>query len=681
MNTHTFLTHSYPLPQLKDLLISQTDWHPYPPASNREAWASVAVEQRQDILTLGQEALETPWPNLPATLYLRFARDGDRAAFEAPYFLRRRLLAHLVLAECVEGQGRFLDPIADAVWSISEESSWCLPTHITAQKAGSGLPDTAEPIVDLFAAETSALLAWVHYLLADQLAQVSPLLPLRMEAEIQTRILTPALEREDFWWMGFTERGVNNWNPWINANWLVSVLLIEADEARRSASVAKIMRSLDRFVMPYPDDGGCDEGPSYWTRAGASLYDCLELLYSASGGEINVYNNPKIQNIGRFVYRAHIAGDYYVNFADAPAIVSPDASLVNGFGQRIRDDAMRAMGAWLGERSKESPRPRDHGHDLTRVLRSITFSQPRDGENIGNLGVWGCSATPNTQIPDFSPPSRPVFRGEMGSDAVELRSREERGYLSAPLLRDVYLPDTQFFAARDQAGRTAGLYLAAKGGHNAESHNHNDVGHFIVYHNGKPLIIDVGVETYTRKTFSPQRYEIWTMQSAYHSLPTIEGIMQAPGKEFAACAVTYRADDESAAFNLDLAQAYPPQAQLLSWKRSVVLQRGQLVNLTDSYELKQAPSSLMLSLMTPCHVELSTPGSILLGEATLANSSLSASGEIAYHPGDFTISLEEISITDNRLGSTWGQQVNRIIFTAINPGRKGQWTIQIRGRE
>ena len=639
MNTNTFLTRSYPLPQLKNLLISRPDWHPYLPASSREAWASVPVEQRQDILTLGQEALETPWPNLPATLYLRFVRDGDRAAFEAPYFLRRRLLAHLVLAECVEGQGRFLDPIADAAWSISEESSWCLPAHIAAQKAGSGLPDTAEPIVDLFAAETSALLAWTHYLLADQLAQVSPLLPPRIEAEIQTRILTPALEREDFWWMGFSEREVNNWNPWINANWMVSVLLIEADEARRIDSVAKIMRSLDRFITPYPEDGGCDEGPSYWTRAGASLYDCLELLYSASGGKINVYNNPKIQNIGRFVYRAHIAGDYYVNFADAPAIVSPDASLVYGFGQRIQDDVMTAMGAWLGERSKESPRPRDHGHDLTRVLRNITFFHP--GSSDGGGSGRGCS----------------------------------------PLLSDVYLPDTQFFAARDQAGRTAGLYLAAKGGHNAESHNHNDLGHFIVYHNGKPLIIDVGVETYTRKTFSPQRYEIWTMQSAYHSLPTIDGIMQAPGKEFAAREVTYRADDESAAFNLDLAHAYPSQAQLLSWKRSVILQRGQMVILTDSYELKQAPSSLMLSLMTPCHVELSTPGRILLSEAALANGRPSASGEIAYNPGDFSISIEEIPITDNRLGSTWGQQVKRIIFTAVNPSWKGQWTIQILGRE
>src|SRR5437868_14155296 len=72
-------------------------------------------------------------------------------------------------------------------------------------------------------------------------------------------------------------------------------------------------------------------------------------------------------------------------------------------------------------------------------------------------------------------------------------------------------------AARSVPNSAQGLYVAAWGGHNAQSHNHNDVGNFIVYGDGKPVLIDVGVETYSAKTFSPQRYEIWTMQSAYQT--------------------------------------------------------------------------------------------------------------------------------------------------------------------
>ncbi|MFN2155857.1 MAG: heparinase II/III family protein, partial [Anaerolineae bacterium] len=123
-------------------------------------------------------------------------------------------------------------------------------------------------------------------------------------------------------------------------------------------------------------------------------------------------------------------------------------------------------------------------------------------------------------------------------------------------------------------------------GHNAESHNHNDVGNFIVYVDGKPLVVDAGVETYSRKTFSPQRYEIWTMQSAYHSLlPTVDGIMQAPGGEFAARSVEYAADDDGAQFSLDIAGAYPQEAGIKTWARTIDFQRGEQVEIVDLYEL------------------------------------------------------------------------------------------------
>ena len=41
-----------------------------------------------------------------------------------------------------------------------------------------------------------------------------------------------------------------------------------------------------------------------------------------------------------------------------------------------------------------------------------------------------------------------------------------------------------------------------------------------------PVIIDAGVGTYTRQTFSSERYTIWTMQSNYHNLPMINGFLK-----------------------------------------------------------------------------------------------------------------------------------------------------------
>ncbi len=79
--------------------------------------------------------------------------------------------------------------------------------------------------------------------------------------------------------MGLSGETVNNWNPWICSNWLVSALLMERDALRLRSAAYKILQCLDNFLNGYAEDGGCDEGPSYWGRAGASLFDCLDLLH------------------------------------------------------------------------------------------------------------------------------------------------------------------------------------------------------------------------------------------------------------------------------------------------------------------------------------------------------------------------------------------------------------------
>jgi hypothetical protein len=89
--------------------------------------------------------------------------------------------------------------------------------------------------------------------------------------------------------------------------------------------------------------------------------------------------------------------------------------------------------------------------------------------------------------------------------------------------------------ARDNAG----LFLATHGGHNDESHNHNDVGDFIIYYKGKPMIIDAGRGNYTARTFSKQRYELWFTQSQHHNLPMINGIGQKDGRSFEAHDVVF----------------------------------------------------------------------------------------------------------------------------------------------
>jgi hypothetical protein len=603
--------------RLANLLLPLDRYHPFPTAAERAPWQALPQETRAALIAAGEEHLGAEWPALPATLYMEFARTGNRSHYEGPHFARRNMLAALVLAECAEGEGRFLDDIANGIWAICEESSWVIPAH---NQSGDALADVQDPWVDLFASDTATALTYTHYLLRPQLDAVSPLLSRCIRDEVEARLLDPFLSRDDMWWMGRGERQhLNNWSPWCASNCLVASLLLAADAGRRVEAVAKAIDIVDRWLATYHDDGGCDEGPSYWGVAGGALFDCLELLYSATEGQIDVYDQHLIQQIGRYIYRAHISGGYYVDFADCPAKVHIDGGLVYRYGRRIGDPSMAALGAWAHQQRGGGPQRR------ARLLRALPALFEAHG---------------------IEEPAQP------------------------PYPREAWLDGIQVMAAREQGSSDRGFYLAAKGGHNAESHNHNDVGQFIVYYNGEPVLIDAGVGTYTRQTFSAQRYEIWTMQSAYHNLPTVKGVQQGVGREFAARGVTCHLEDAAAELSLELAGAYPAEAGISSWRRTCRLRRGEDpgVEITEEFLLGM-PSPVTLSLLTPCPPEQTEEGQIALpaGDQRLLLS----------FDRPLMAEIERIALDDDRLRGLWGESLYRILLAPEQPVEEGLWVVQV----
>jgi hypothetical protein len=190
------------------------------------------------------------------------------------------------------------------------------------------------------------------------------------------------------------------------------------------------------------------------------------------------------------------------------------------------------------------------------------------------------------------------------------------------------------------------------------------------------VIIDVGVETYTAKTFSEDRYSIWTMQSAYHNLPTINGVMPKDGREYQASDVKFVADDRSARFSLDIARAYPPDAKVKSWIRRITLDRGKDVVISDRYELEQIVKPFTLSLMTSCVPSLGKDGVVSLrsggGEKKGRSISLLYDGE------KFSVAIEPIKIEDTRLRSSWGEQIYRIVLTSKVKAITDEYTLAFR---
>ena len=628
------LSRTYTEAFLESKLVGPGGWHPYPRAGERGPWEAVPGDIREAFTTKAEAEKKAGWKALLATTFLDFKRNGNRSRFEADSFGRRAKLLHLVLAECMEGKGRFVDEIADGVWLICEESFWGVPAHMGAQRAGVGLPDVTEPIIELFGALTAELMAWTHYLVGEQLETVSPLINKRIRLETERRILGPARERDNFSWMGLDGRGakLNNWNPWINSNLLVANLILEEDQKQRIHEITRINRSLDAYLNQYWPDGGEEEGAGYFSVSPMCYFECVSFLESATGNSTKILANPFLDAMGRYILNAHIAGGDYIDYGDAHVHAAPDGALLYRYGKAVGDAQLAGFGAWCAAQEGWTATGEALQHQLGTSLVFLSRALPAVLE------------------------------------ADEIRgAKQEEG-----LLRDSYYPSLGLATARLKAGSAEGMYFAVLAANNGRSHSHNDTGSYILYQDGKPVAIDVGVEAYTAKTFGPQRYSLWTMQSAYHNLPTIGGAMQQNGANFKASGLKHESDEERARFSFDIAAAYPAEAGVKSWVRTVTLDRVRdRVVVEEEFELERA-ETVSLSVMTP---RLANP----VGAGRLALTLASGDGKacaLHYDAGALEAKVETIELSDESLRSSWGERVYRILLNSKQKAASGKWSYE-----
>ena len=659
-----------------------------PAAADRAAWENLPEDLKKALIAEGEKYLDCAYPQILATDYMEFTRTGNRVRYEDKQFARRTALDALVLAECAEYEGRFLDDIVNGIFLICEESGWQLPAHNAADGPQMPLPDVTNPVIDLFAAETAAVLGVAEYLLRDALAKISPAISVLVNDNLRKRIFAPYLTKY-FWWMGNGSRPLNNWTSWCTQNVLLAAFTRESmptmkqDGASFSAAASRadgstpecgktdvsatmsqidgtvtgntaspiylppdwkdrVFRqacaSLDYFLADYEDDGCCDEGAQYFGHAALTLFESLEVLNDIAGGRFDgVYREPKIRNMAAYILNVHVAGPYYLNFADCSPLAGRRGVREYLFGKRTGSAALAVFAARDYAESTTAEKLAVEEHNLFYRAQAV-FCHKEMMETARSF--TGHS------------PERSLFGKDRKQDGVseadsvdpgDLRHINDISYAAPP---DTFYPSTGLFIARDDH-----FCLAVKAGDNDDNHNHNDTGSFILYKDGQPLFIDLGVESYTQKTFSDRRYEIWTMQSAWHNLPTIGGVMQAAGPQYTASSVTYQlnttlADNDSdrrkqlltagaiarqqmntassntrqqpdipdsdtqqdaastvmrqdrveSRISMDIAPAYPDN-RIQSYIRTAVLEKGRRIVIRDAWDLAE-PMPVVLTLLT-----------------------------------------------------------------------------------
>lgn len=554
----------------------------FPDISDRGYWEKF---KSFDLISAGEKYIDFQWPIIKASDFRRFKTDGDRYEMENKSFKRRYALVCMTLAELCENKGRFIPQIADGIFAVCEETFWGVSAHIHQDKC-EHLPSAERQLIDLFAAETGATLAYIYYLLYTPLFEYCPELTRRMEYELDRRILSSYLERDDFWWADVKNHKINNWNPWIISNVMSVFLLVEKDRARLYKGIEKMLTQLQYYYDEIPNDGGCDEGPTYWGHAGAKLFDALYQLKIATDGMINFFSDGKFRRISEYIGKVYIGKAQFISFADGtPDGANSEYHIIHLLGEEIASEELK----WIAADIKNNDVVTDK--TLAISLRGTLF---RLLVNL-RIGKPECFERDNFAV----------------------------------------LPDLQLARYINN-----GAFLCVKGGNNAESHNHNDVGNFVLYDNCEPVFIDAGIGVYTRQTFSNERYTLWATRSSYHNLPEINGIEQSAGPG-------YRSENFSATAEnteMSLIKAYDSSADIKLFNRTVIPTENGFI-LKDVFEFLKDCKNIKEHLIT-------------LEKAFVSN------GQIEFGNGwvvlsDFdSCSVDEIDISkDERLKNAWKKDV------------------------
>lgn len=605
------------------------------PPAEASAWSAVPADALRMIREQAGTERGTPWPQPLVSHYARFFRDGNRTAYESLVRARQQRLTRAVVMALTsadrEATDLWLDESIDGAYLLCEQSSWSWAAHDDVySRSGEVVPDLARPFLDLGAGEVAAQLGWLDHVLGSELDARAPGLRRRLRDEAAARVFQPFLERLDWHWLGL-DGDVHNWNPWIHSNLGAAALFLVEDPHLQARIMERCIEGLDRFLASIPVDGAIDEGFAYWWNGAGRALEGLKLLEEATGGAVDA-GLPVVRELVAFPHRMHIGGSWFLNVADGPARAA-DAlpwDMLHGWADRLGDqDAANHAASMLA-------REPDAAAGLGRVLHSLLATSPRPAG-----------------IP--------------------------------PLVSFSYLPSVQIMVARQKAGSTEGLLLGAKGGHNGEHHNHQDVGSVVVAVDGVPLLVDAGQPTYTAKTFGPERYGIRAMQSAWHSVPAPWGLEQGTGSEFTA-QVLRQPTVHQPRLELALGAAYgldPGQ-----WVRTFDLDRNTgRVTIGDRWELPEsaAPGTpdVDITYLTAGTLRRGPDGAATVHPAGIPTAAIpgkpSGRGAVLrWEPATAVVLVDEWHLDDPLLADIWGQSLTRLRFRMpATTGADGAFTLTV----
>lgn len=293
---------------------------------------------------------------------------------------------------------------------------------------------------------------------------------------------------------------LNNTYPWetFEHNWSAvcagsvgASFLYEATDDEINSVTDRLKASFDCYLNSYPKDGICLEGYAYWKYGFEFYIAYAELLRQYTSNKIDLFADERVRKIAEFQDVAILRPGRAISFSDVVSDELPNIGTTHFL---------------YGKYGKLQTK--------NRVYEPYGYESCNRWQVMLRDFIWTQANKENPEIADNG------FR---------------------------FFPDAGWYIKK-----TPKYILCAKGGSNAESHNHNDAGSFFLDCGNQEILCDLGSGEYTCEYFGGGRYDYLVTSSRGHNLPVIDGQYQKPGSDKGA--EIQRADES--VFETELSSAY-----------------------------------------------------------------------------------------------------------------------------
>ncbi len=464
--------------------------------------------------------LNYEFPVIPFTRFMETRRFGNRYNYETYLVDRWAALFDLICAELLYKEGRYIDKIMDCVWMDCEMSTWTIPSHVSYV-----LPTVEGANYDhleLFSAEMGAIISLAYYFFKDEFESRAPkVFNARIIYELRRRMIDSFMNNSDgFAWF---KRG-GNWNIWIMSNLLIAGACIITDSNEMTALVQKVLSSAQVYLDTFPKDAICPEGSRYWMLSCGTFIDCIELLYDITEGRVDLTGEPILRKMLEYNMYFVKPGTYHFNFGDCEIGLPADAIFLRRVAKRIGYDEMERYAAGL------------YVNDQKSYLNNTSNQYRR-------LRDFFCSGITREAYTPYEPP----YPHHMESLHTYFGCEGDMNY-------------------------------AIKAHTNGDPHGHLDTGSIIIFKEGKPLLIDPGLDAYSSFNWSFEKTKY--RNAAWHNTMIFNGYAEAPGP--GAKATDHLCGENS--YSFELAGTFKPEAEVKSWRRTCRNRDG-AIYLEDRWEI------------------------------------------------------------------------------------------------